>query len=164
MAIRNCSTERFRSGDVADHLPEAEKIAAGITQRGEDHIRPEPRSVLAQPPAFVFEVAVSRCCQDFVLRLAERHVFDGEEAREILADDLLALEALKPLRARIPGGHAAYVIEHEYRKVPETVDLQPEVVFAFLRLFELGYAEILFLDSHVIQFPAPEARNEVKPD
>jgi hypothetical protein len=62
--------------------------------RGDDHIRPEGRSVLTQAPTFVLESALFR--GDLELMLWETAV-DGllrVKTREMLADDFIGFVAL----------------------------------------------------------------------
>ena len=100
-------------------------------QRGDHHVRPEPRAVLADAPAFVLEAArrarrrrssCSRPCRAMRLRRIE--------GREVLADDLVGGVALDALGAGVPGRDVAVRIEHEDRVVLHALDQQAEALLA----------------------------------
>ena len=57
---RSSSLAPLAFGQVSGHLAEPDQPPVGTTQRGDHDVRPERRAVLAQPPAFVLEVAVGR--------------------------------------------------------------------------------------------------------
>ena len=77
------SSTRRALGQVARDLGEAEQLAVRVVQRGDDHVGPETRAVLAHPPAFVLAAAFARApCRSSSLRPAGGHVLRRiEDAR-----------------------------------------------------------------------------------
>ena len=59
---------------VARHLAEADQLAAGAVNRGDDHFRPELRSIFAYAPAGVLKPAFGDCRYQFLLRLSLRNI------------------------------------------------------------------------------------------
>ncbi len=87
-------------GDVAGHLGEAGQGSGIVADRVDDHMRPEPRPVLADPPSFLLESPdPRRRSPRLTAGSAGRPVLIRVEAGEMLADDLrrrVALDALGP--------------------------------------------------------------------
>src|SRR5581483_5358484 len=94
-------------GVIARHLAEALERAALVVQRGDDHVGPEARAVLAQAPALVLEASVARRDLELVPRLARRHVFFRIEALEGAPEDLVGGPALDALGALVPAADLA---------------------------------------------------------
>ena len=63
---------------------------------------PEPRAVFAQTPAFFFKPTVRRRRFQRAFGQAGLAIFGRVEPGEMLADDLVAAEALDPLGAGVP--------------------------------------------------------------
>src|SRR5205807_1684207 len=83
-------------GHIARDLCETAKIAVDASDRGDDGISPEFRSIFAYAPARILDSALpARLCQE-LLRLARANVFRGIENREVLSDDLFRLVTFDP--------------------------------------------------------------------
>src|SRR5436305_11265767 len=82
------------SAHVAHNLGESGELSATIIDRGDDHIRPERRSILAYPPAFLLEAAFGERDPELVLRLLASHLLRRVELRKVPADNLLGTVAL----------------------------------------------------------------------
>ena len=90
-------------GEVAGDLPEADQVAVGIPDRGDHHVGPEARPVLADPPSLVLERAVGGGDGQLPVGLARLEVLLRVEDREVLADDLVRADS--PSGARRPTFH-----------------------------------------------------------
>ena len=119
-------------GQVAGDLGEADEAAAVVADGGDDDVGPEARAVLAQPPALQLVFADIGGLGEGACRNAGGAVGLGIEAREMLADDLLALIALDALRAGIPAHDIAARIDHEDCVVGHRVDQQGQMLLGRL--------------------------------
>ena len=114
-------------GHVARDLREPAQLATLlVVQRGDHHVRPEPRAVLAHAPAFVLEAALGGGEAQFRHRPAGAVGFLRVEAREMVADDLFGAVALDAFGAFVPADDDALRIEREDRVVAHAVHQQPE--------------------------------------
>src|SRR6185295_19396403 len=117
-------------GQVSRQLGESAQ-AAGVVAQGRDvDVRPEPRAVLAQAPAFVDEAPLRRRHAQLVLRPAALHGVLGIELAEVLPDDFLGTVPLDPAGAVIPGLHDAIDVEHEDRVLAHPLDEQAKPLLA----------------------------------
>src|SRR6185503_282487 len=90
-------------GDVAGDLGEADQLA-GVVEDAVDHdVGPEQAAVLAHPPALGLVAADLRGGVERARRQPGGAVALGIEAREVLADDLLAGIALDAPRPGVPA-------------------------------------------------------------
>src|SRR3954471_14439339 len=62
-------------GQVPRDFAEAQQMTSFIFDRGDDHVRPKPRSVFSQPPAFILESALFGCDLKFVPGLPRSQIF-----------------------------------------------------------------------------------------
>ena len=122
-------------GNVASHLSITAENAALVTNRRDDDVRPETRTVLADAPTFLLESSLG-------LRNAQLHVgFPGGdvlgcvEAGEMLAEDFLRPVALDALGTGVPAGDAPLRIEHEDRVVLDAFHHEAKAFLALHRLF-----------------------------
>src|SRR5712692_150924 len=90
--------------DVAGYLRKTPQTTFPVQKRGDDHVRPELRTALAHPPAFVLDPALADRSAKLLLRFAVANVFFGIETRKVPADDLLRPIAFDPFRSEIPTG------------------------------------------------------------
>jgi hypothetical protein len=111
-------------GEVARNLGEAEQPALFVAQRGDDHVRPEARAVLAYPPALVLETPLGDRDLELVLRPAAVDRLAGVESREVSADDLLGAVARQALGTGVPRHDAAVPVEQQKRVVLGLLDEQ----------------------------------------
>ena len=111
---------------VARDLGEADELAVRAVDPVEHDARPEARAVLAHPPAFALELALAPGGFEHLLRQACLSVLLGVEAGEMLADDLVGLEALDARGAGVPACHMATRIQHVDRIVDDRLHEQPE--------------------------------------
>ena len=98
-------------GKVARHLGKACDFAGGVTNCGENDVRPEARAVFAHAPAFVFNSPALRRSLQQLSGAAAINVFMGEETREVLTNNLVGCVLLGALRAGIPCRDVALVVE-----------------------------------------------------
>ena len=117
-------------GEVAGDLGEAEQRAIRPAQRGDDHIGPEARAVLAHAPSFVFESAELLGAPQLLARPVARLRFGRVEAGEVAADDFIGAVALESLGAGVPGQDLPLRVEHEDRVVAHALDEQAKHVAA----------------------------------
>src|SRR5690606_1414629 len=111
-------------GDVAGDLGEADEIALVVEDAIDHDTRPEPRAVLAHPPALGLEHAFPFGDRERLLRHAGGPVLLRVEAREMLPDDLVGPVALETLGTRIPARHPALGVEQVDRVVAHPLDEQ----------------------------------------
>src|SRR5688500_5671545 len=109
-------------GKVARDLREAEQLAVVVAQRGDHHVRPEARAVLAHAPALVLEAPFGHRGAQLVVGPALVHGVARIEGGKVPADDLARAVALDALGAGVPGHDVALAVEHEYRVVPGLLD------------------------------------------
>src|SRR5262249_16758462 len=117
-------------GQVAGDFEEAADLAGFVAQGGDDDAGPEPRAVLAEPPALVLEPARCDGHAQLVVGPAGRDGVGRVEAGEVLADDVLSPEALDPLSPGVPGNDVAVAVEEEDGVIPNAGHQLPEVLLA----------------------------------
>src|ERR1700739_634807 len=107
----NCLFSALAICEVASDLGKPEHFAAGVTNGGEDAVRPEARAVFAYPPAFVFNSSSLCCPLQQLSGAAAVNVCLGEEAREVFTNNLVGCVLFVALRAGIPGSDVALHVE-----------------------------------------------------
>src|SRR5439155_6286819 len=96
---------------------EAHQHPLRVANRRDHHVGPEARAVLAQPPAFVFELAISDRPLELPLRLSLGHVLRGIEAGEVPAENLLPTIAVGPFGPGVPADDPPLAIDQDDREV-----------------------------------------------
>ena len=129
-------------GDVARDLHETGERAHLVADRLDHHARPEQALVAPHPPALDHAFALVGSDLEGTRRLAALLLLLGIEATEMLADDFRRRVLVDALRAHVPVGDVAVLVEHEDRVVGDALDDHPKAPFAFhqrlLRLAALG--------------------------
>ena len=115
-------------GDVAGDLGEPGEPVVVVEQGGDDHVGPELRSVLADPPALSLDAPVGDRGGQLGRRDAGRNVTGRVENREVPTDDLLRPVPLDPLRPGVPRRDHAVDVQSKDRVVDDLVDQIPELV------------------------------------
>src|SRR5215470_8473327 len=87
---------------VVNELREAKNMSTIVTNSSYHDVGPEPRAVLADPPAAIFRAPRIRGTPQQHRRFTRRFIFVGVKARMMLPDDLIGGVTLDSLRARIP--------------------------------------------------------------
>src|SRR5581483_12466825 len=100
-------------GHVAGDLGEPDELPAMVEEGGDDDVRPEHRTVLADPPALLLVAPLADRDLELVLGVARRLCVLGVEGAEVAPDDLVGAIALHPLGTEVPRGDVAACIEHE---------------------------------------------------
>ena len=135
---------------VPGQFGEPARVARRVANRREDHVGPEHRSILANPPPFDLVSALGRGRVQVALRSAARDVRRRIEPGEVLAHDLVRGVALDPLRAGIPAHDATFGVQHHDGGVGHALHHQPK---AFLGppqlLFDLLAGGIVGADQQV---------------
>jgi hypothetical protein len=121
---------------VAGDLAEAPQHAVPIPQRGDDHVGPEPRAILAKPPPFL--LVPSRLGRYLQLPggMAPLDIPGQVERREMLPDDLRRTIALDALRPQVPGEDIALWVEHEDRVIPHARHKQSQRLWVPMQCME----------------------------
>src|ERR1700732_3149594 len=125
----------FAFRDVSRDLAEAAQAPRRVTQRGNHHAGPEPRSILAHSPTFFFESPMLRGNLQFIGGLALFDILPGVKAGEVLANDFLRFVAFDSFSPRIPCGNAAFGVEHKNRVAGYLRDEQTESLLALPQRF-----------------------------
>ena len=120
----------FAFGDVARDLGEAQQLSLLIAYGVNDDMRPETAAVLAQPPAFGFELAFPRRGFQRAGRHAPGAVLRRVEIGKMLADDFRRAVALDALGAGIPVGDDALGAEHVDGIVGDALNQQAKLLLA----------------------------------
>ena len=115
-----------RLGQIAGHLGKSAQAAGAVAYRGDHHVGPEARAVLAKTPALVLAPALRGGDLEQVRGRPRPERLLGVEAGVVAAPDFLGAIALDPLGAGVPGHHPALGVEHEDGIVDHAVDEQPE--------------------------------------
>src|SRR4051794_11468398 len=124
--------------EVADDLAEADRRPVGLADRRDDDAGPEARAVAAHAPALVLDAALAARDLQQVGRPAGGAVLVGVEHREVRADRLAGGVALQALRAQVPRGDRAAVVEQQDRVVADGLDEQGDLVRA-AAVVDLGH-------------------------
>jgi hypothetical protein len=109
-------------GHVAGDLGEADKLAVLAVDAVDDYARPEARAVLADAPAFAFELAFRARGFEHLFRKPGGAVLLGIEFGEMLTDDLFGLKPLDPLGTSVPAGHEPFRVKHVDRIIDDRLD------------------------------------------
>ncbi len=97
---------------IARDLGEANDFTCRVADRNDDHVCPEARAVLADPPAFAFELPFVRGGLEREGRNPLLPIFLGVEPGKVLTDDFRRRISLEALCARIPTCHDAAGVQH----------------------------------------------------
>ena len=124
-------------GHVPRDLGETPQAPGLVPQGGNDHVRPKPGAVFAQPPPLRLVFALRGCHFQRLLGLARFDVFGRIEAGEVLTDDLLGLVAGDPLASGIPRQDMPLGIEHENGVLLRALDQQAKLFGLAFDLFGL---------------------------
>src|SRR5215210_1694735 len=124
--------------DVAHYLRETPQVALLVFQSRDEHARPEPRAVLADPQAILPVVILRGRRAQFLLEVAALEVLLGVKHRRVLDDYLLFPVAGDALRPRVPAGDTPLGIEHEDGVVLYPFDQQTEAFFAPTQALLMG--------------------------
>src|SRR5688572_20567075 len=123
--------------DIARDLGESDKRAVPVPYRVDNDACPETRAVLAHTPALGFIFALFTGGAKRARRQSGLAILVGEEAGEMLADDLVGFIALEAARSRIPGGDTAVRLEHIEGVIGDRIDQKLEFLVRNMRI-ELG--------------------------
>src|SRR4051812_31987976 len=115
-------------GQVPRDLRKADEFAVWVAQRCNDHVRPEPGTVLPQAPAFVFEAARLYRLGEFAFGQLPRERFRRVEDREVPSDDLVGMKSLEALGTGVPCLNVAIDVEQEDGVVPDGLDQKAETL------------------------------------
>jgi hypothetical protein len=126
--------------DVAGDLSEADQLAGLVVDGIDDDAGPEAGAVLANAPAFGFELAFLGGGPQRFRRNAGCLILLGIEAREVAPDDLVGLVALEATRAGIPGGDMPLPVEHVDGVIGDRVDEQLEALLVDMALEPGGFS------------------------
>src|SRR6266567_2842298 len=107
--------------NIPSDLGETDQLAGLISNRSNDHVRPECRAVLANTPPFILETPLSNRIHQFPGGFACEDVLLRIKAGKMPADDLLGLISLDSFCSSIPGADVALGIEHEDRVVLDSL-------------------------------------------
>src|SRR5438132_9638335 len=121
-------------GHVARDLSKPDQDAGIVVDGVDDHIRPEPRAVLAYAPTLRLESSVPngnrQCAVWQPVFLILRCVNTGK----MLTNNLLCPIAFDPLGAGVPIGDDASGIQHENGAIRYSLDEKSEAAFALTKL------------------------------
>ena len=113
-------------GHVAGDLGKADEPALFVVDAVDDHAGPEAAAVLAHAPALALIFAFAPRGLEHLARKTGLAVLVGVEFGEMLADDLLGLEPLDLLGARVPAGHDPVGRQHVDRIIDDRLDQELE--------------------------------------
>src|SRR5437899_1477128 len=128
-------------GQVAGHLGVADQHSPLVPDRIQDDVRPEPRAVLAQPPAFLLETAFAGGDLQLQPRFPGAQFLLRIEPLEAVPDDLACRVPFEALRAWVPAGHGAVGLEQEDGVLPDPLERErsvPEERWPRLRIRHVG--------------------------
>src|SRR5580692_4008952 len=117
---------------VLSHPGKADQAALLGAERSDDHVGPEPRSVLAEAPSLLLVPSLAGGHDELLLALAGSDVLGRAEHREVLPDDLHRFVTLGSLGTGVPRGHAPLGVEHEDRVVLYALDQKAKAVVAIV--------------------------------
>src|SRR5712664_1172769 len=109
-------------GQVARDLRKTHEFARRGTNRIDDHICPESRTVLADPPTFAFELPFPQGGLESEGWYPLLLIFLGVKPGKVLADNFRGCVSLEPLRAGIPARHDTRRVQHVYGVVSYRLD------------------------------------------
>src|SRR6266568_5334351 len=130
--------------DIVRHLRKTVEGAALIPDGRDDSLDPKAGPVLAHAPTLVACLAFLGRRFEHLLGHAAFDVFGREEGAKRFSDDLVGPIALDALGPRVPGGDAAFGVQHVDRVALHTLHQQAKAFLAFpqgrLRSLALGDA------------------------
>ncbi|CAA9552899.1 MAG: hypothetical protein AVDCRST_MAG79-2843 [uncultured Thermoleophilia bacterium] len=126
LAEREGALGRPPLGEVPRHLAEAEERPGLVTQRRDDHVRPERDAVLPDAPALVLDATVGRGARQLPLGLSAADVLVRIEPGVVGPDDLLGPVALEPPGACVPRCDVPVRVQQEDGVVGDALDQEPE--------------------------------------
>src|SRR5262249_56038574 len=113
-------------GDVVGHDGVPDEAALRVADGGDEPLRPEPASVLADAPALLDRATLGRGPLERPTRSALPGFLGGVEQLHVLADDLVRRVSFEPLGSGVPTLHPARSIEHVEGIVSHAVHPQAE--------------------------------------
>src|SRR5690349_20881526 len=119
---------------IARDLREAGQRPVLATDCGNDDVRPEPRSILPQAPAFFLIDAFLLGDLELVLRVPDCIGFWRIEDRKVFPDYFIRGIPFDSLSAFVPRRDVTGRIEHEDRVILYAVDEKTKTFFAFPQL------------------------------
>src|SRR6478672_931194 len=111
-------------GEIASNFRESHVHSGVIAKGGDDDVRPEARSVLADAPSLFLETAFLDRDLELPGGLVARDLLVRIENREMPPDDLVRLVAFHSLRAFVPAQNVTRGVEREDGVVAHPVDEQ----------------------------------------
>jgi hypothetical protein len=107
---------------VTRHLGKTQRLPRVVAQHADHDVGPEARAIFPDSPAFLLEAPFPAHRVEDQLRLALGAILRGVEHREVSADDLGSLIALRLVRSGVPRRHVPRRVEHEDRIVGDGID------------------------------------------
>ena len=120
-------------GQVAGDVGEAAELAARAAQRRDGHVGPEPRGVLAHPPALLVRMPRGRRGGQLPRHLAGLARFGRLQHRDGPAEDLVGGVTRKPLGAGVPGEDPTRRVEEDDAAVFHPLDQPSEASLVIAR-------------------------------
>jgi len=108
---------QFAISQIARYFAKAAQCSFFISQCGDNHICPEPRTVFANAPAFIFKPSYFCGHLELIAWLVALDVFLRVENRKVLSDYLTCLIALDVFCTQIPALDVSSRIDHKDRIV-----------------------------------------------
>src|SRR5579872_4702030 len=123
-------------GQVASYLGEATQFPLLVAERRDHYIRPKSRSILPDAQSLVGEPSFLSSHLQFPVRPPALARFGGIKHGKMLADDLVSLVALDPLRSLVPGRDPAILVQQEDGIISYATHQQTE---DFVALSQTGF-------------------------
>ena len=114
------------SAHVARDFRVTNQFARPVTDRVDDHHRPEARSILSYAPAFRLEPTFPPCSFKSARGDTGLAILLGIKSGEMLPHDFLRRISFETLRARVPAADPTFRIKHVDRVVGDTLNEQFE--------------------------------------
>src|ERR1700730_13020841 len=105
LALLQCILGSLAFAQITRDLGKANDFTCRLADRIDDHVCPEARAVLADPPTLAFEFPLLRGGFKREGRNPLLPIFLGVEPRKVLADDFRRRISLEALGAGIPTRH-----------------------------------------------------------
>src|SRR5918995_79524 len=115
---------------VPRYLREAAKVSLLVPERGDHHVRPESRAVIADPQSYFLVLSTCGREAQHLFRVPASFVLPGVENREVLADNLRRLVPLDAPGPRVPRRNVPAGIQHENGVVLDPLHQKPEALLA----------------------------------
>src|SRR5690348_1935610 len=109
-------------GKVAGNLGKRADISLRVANRGDDHVGPESRTVLSQPPAFVLESSSFPRSSELLVGPAALDSIRRIEGAEVLSDDFVRTVPLDPLGPRVPCANESVRVEKKDGVIRDPLD------------------------------------------